>query len=136
MIIIVDSDGLVGSLNSDDPHHSLASKLVEKFVTQEVQFIYPATTIAESITLLRGRLNKPEVAEKLADLIKKNILGVEPVDGKIITQALSLMNLRGSKHNTLFDAIAAVIAEEKKADAIFSFDKFYQKQGFKLASEL
>jgi len=41
-----------------------------------------------------------------------------------------------SKKNTLFDCIVAVTAEENKADAIFSFDKFYKRKGFKLASEI
>ena len=41
-----------------------------------------------------------------------------------------------SKKNTLFDCTVAAVAEEYKADAIFSFDKFYKSKGFKLASEL
>lgn len=41
-----------------------------------------------------------------------------------------------SKHATLFDGIVAAVAEKYQADAIFSFDKFYKRKGFKLASEL
>ncbi len=46
------------------------------------------------------------------------------------------MDFKKSKHNTLFDAVVAATAKKYQADAIFSFDKFYKKQGFKLASEL
>ena len=46
------------------------------------------------------------------------------------------MDLKRSKHHTLFDAIVAAVAKKYYADAIFSFDKFYKSKGFKLVSEL
>lgn len=136
MIIVVDSDGLVGSLNSNDPHYSVASELVEKLVTQGVQFIYPATTLVEATTLLQGRLNRPELAEKLKGFIKDDVFSIEPIDSIVLKQAVSLMSLGASKHHTLFDAVVATVAKKHQADAIFSFDKFYKRKGFKLASEL
>jgi len=136
MIIIVDSDGLVGSLNSADTRFPIASKLVKKLVSQEAQFIYPVTTIVESITLLQGRLNKPEVAEKLKDMITENRLIIEPVDDTLVKQGILFMSSGASKHHTLFDAVVAVIAKKYQAEAIFSFDKFYKSKGLKLASEL
>jgi predicted nucleic acid-binding protein len=136
MIIIVDSDGLVGSLNSEDFHYPIASQLVEKLVRQGAQFLYPATTIVESTTLLQGRLNKPELAEKLKDFIQNDKLDIVLVDNALLKHAVSLMDSGTTKHHTLFDAVVAAVAKENKADAIFSFDKFYKSKGFKLASEL
>lgn len=136
MIIIVDSDGLIASLNLDDNHHSSAQKVLAKLVKKEAQLIYPATVIVESVTLLQGRLNKPEFAKLIIQRVNNNLLNIEPVDSKILQQASLLMNFRGSKHHTLFDCIVAVIAEKNNADALFSFDKFYKTKGFRLATEL
>ena len=136
MIVIVDSDGIIGSLNPNDVHYSISHKILSKLTGKDIRFLYPATTIAESVTFLQGRMNEPELASKILDLVKENKLDIEPVDNKVLQEASLYMNLTGSKHNTLFDAIVLAIAKKHKAYAIFSFDKFYRSKGFKLASEL
>lgn len=136
MIIVVDSDGLIGSLNLDDFHYKNCLKIIEGLRKKQARFIYPATTIVESTTFLQGRLNKPELAGVLLSLVKKRSLEIEPVDDKLLREAILLMNVKGGKHNTLFDAIVAATAQLHHADAIFSFDKFYKSKGFTLASDL
>lgn len=61
---------------------------------------------------------------------------VAEINKQTLIHALNYFSPITSKKNTLFDCIVAAVAEEYKADAIFSFDKFYKKKGFKLASEL
>lgn len=61
---------------------------------------------------------------------------VVEVNQETIKTAIKYFSPTTSKKNTLFDCIVAGVAEENKADAIFSFDKFYKSKGFKLASEL
>lgn len=136
MIIVVDSDGIIGSLNPDDIHYPISQKILTRLVGHNIRFLYPATTIAESTTFLQGRLNKPELATKVLDLVKENKLDIEPVDNKLLQEASLFTNFKGSEHHTLFDGIVAATAQKYKADAIFSFDKFYKNKGFKLASEL
>lgn len=134
--IIIDSDGLIGSLNLDDVHYAVCKKTLLKLLERNATLIYPATTIAESVTLLQGRLNKTELARAVIQKVITGKLFIETVDDRIMRGACSLMNLKASKHHTLFDAIVAVVAEKHHADAIFSFDSFYKKKGFRLASEL
>jgi hypothetical protein len=59
-----------------------------------------------------------------------------PVDDVVITTAIGLYNPEGSKYNTFFDAIVAAVAKLTKADAIFSFDEWYNKQGFKITDDI
>ncbi|HEX2349602.1 MAG TPA: hypothetical protein VHI51_14315, partial [Ktedonobacterales bacterium] len=54
----------------------------------------------------------------------------------VLAEAMTLFNPYGSKQNTLFDAVVAVVARRVDADAIFSFDGWYEKQGFRLVSQL
>jgi len=137
MTIIVDSDGLIGMLFKDDAHFLSAQVIIQKLSKRETIFIYPATVITESTTILKIRIKKPELADQIAKLLLSGQLVIEPVDEELLKKAVNLLaGKKGSEHNTLFDAVVAAVAEEHKADAIFSFDKFYKTKGFKLASEL
>lgn len=136
MTIIVDSDGLIGGLDPNDSHYESSLKINENLVKNHARLLYPATVIAESVTFLQGRLNKPDLAYAILQLIKEGNLEIEVVNAETLQKASELMDLKRSKHNTLFDCIVAVVAKEHNADAIFSFDKFYKSIGFKLASEL
>ncbi|MBI2596343.1 type II toxin-antitoxin system VapC family toxin [Candidatus Daviesbacteria bacterium] len=136
MIIIVDSDGFIGNLDPQDMHHSNTQKISTRLVKNGATLIYPATVIVETVTFLQGRLNSPELANQVIRLVNDGQLTIEPVDIEIIQKASLFMDFKKSKHNTLFDAVVAAIAQKYQADAIFSFDKFYKSKGFKLASEL
>ena len=136
MNVIVDTDGLIGSLNSKDQHFLNSQQIIHKLVEMKAKLIYPATVLVETVTLFQGRLNMSYLAEQIVKLLNGNQLIIESVNSKILQEATNFMDFKKSKHNTLFDAIVAVIAVRYKADAIFSFDKFYQKKGFKLAFEL
>jgi predicted nucleic acid-binding protein len=136
MIIIVDSDGLIGISNPEDVHYLSCIKLLQNLKKLNAILIYPATTIAESTAVLQIRLNKSETADQIIELTKSGVLLIEPVDQAILAKAASFLGKDRSKHATIFDGIVAAIARKHQADGIFSFDKFYKKKGFKLASEL
>ena len=61
---------------------------------------------------------------------------MQAVDHAILTEAGDLFNPNGSKNNTLFDAVVAVIAKRLNAVAIFSFDEWYRKIGLTLTDDL
>jgi predicted nucleic acid-binding protein len=136
VIIIVDSDALIGSLYPQDQHYKNSLHTRLKLAKNNARLIYPATVIVETTTFLQGRLNKPDLAKQVIQFIRDINLVIEPVDKDLLQLASTFMDFKKSKHNTLFDAIVAAIAQKYKADAIFSFDKFYKSRGFKLASEL
>ena len=61
---------------------------------------------------------------------------VVEINKQTLTTALKYFYTTSSKKNTVFDCVIAAVVEDYKADAIFSFDHFYKKKGFKLAEEL
>lgn len=136
MIIIVDSDGFIGSLDPQDQHFTASTQILSKLVKKSAKLIYPATVIVETVTFFQGRLNNPRLAQQVVELVTNKELTIEAVDGEILQKASSFMDFRRSKHDTFFDAVVVAIAEKYRADAIFSFDKFYKSKGFKLASEI
>ena len=136
MIVIVDSDGLIGISNPEDAHYLVSIKLLQKLKKLNARLVYPATTIAESTTVLQVRLNKADTADQIIEFTKSGVFQIEPVDKTTLVNAAFFLSKERSKHATIFDGIVAAVAQKHQADAIFSFDKFYKKKGFKLASEL
>ena len=58
------------------------------------------------------------------------------VDTDTIKQSAVIFDPAGSKKNTLIDCSVAVVAKKIKAEGVFSYDKFYIRQGLKLAEDL
>ncbi len=135
--IIVDADGLIALFNKDDAHAEKAVLLLQDLVREEAKIIYPATTIVEATTTLQRKLHKPELAAQIAVLVKENQFPIVSINEDTLNDAVSYFKpVESSKHNTLFDAVVAAVAKKTNADAIFSFDKWYTKQGFTLVADL
>jgi predicted nucleic acid-binding protein len=101
-----------------------------------MRLLHPATTIAEAITTLQRRFTNPRATAELAQLVQDGNLTIEPITDGIIAAALTRFRPQGSKQNTLFDAIVATVAKQQQAVAIFSFDHWYESQGFTLVTHL
>ena len=134
-VAIGDSDGLIAILHEEDKNFQIAKKTVAQLVQNDVQVIFPLTTIVETVTTLKRKLNKPQLAANVARQITKGELAIETVDTKLLSAALAMFDPAGTKQNTLFDAIVAACAKKYKTNVIFSFDGWYKKLGFKLATD-
>lgn len=135
-VVVVDADAIVAQAYPDDSNHKLAVSLSEMLNKLDAQVIYPASAILEATTVLQGRLNSGATAYDIAVAFSDPNIQIAEVNQTTLGRAIKHFSPTTSKKNTLFDCIVAAIAEEYKADAIFSFDKFYTTHGFKLAKEL
>lgn len=135
-LVVADADILVGLYFKNDVLHDKIKNINKNFLEKGAKIIFPNTAIAEGITTLHRKLSNSTAAALLNQHYKKRILEVEYVDEEIMQEAAELYNPEGSKQNTFFDAIVAATAKSLNADAIFSFDDWYIKVGFKLASDL
>src|SRR3989344_3396542 len=134
--VIVDADAIIAQVDPNDAHHETATRISESLVNINAHVIYPVTTIAESNAYIQRVLNSGASAYGTAVVFTDSSVQVAEVNQAILKNAVKHFSPTTSKKNTLFDCIVAAIAEEYKADAIFSFDKFYKSKGFRLASEL
>lgn len=134
--VVGDADSLIALLLEYDNNHELVSLILEKLNNTGVTIIYPNTAISEAITSLLRRHSNPKLAGFLVEQYKAGNFNVEYVNEKIMLKATEFFNPTGSKQNTFFDALVAATAKTLSADAVFSFDLWYTKLGFKLASEI
>lgn len=136
MDIIADADSIIAQAYLDDPHHNLSIDLAKKIKEKGATVIFPATAVAEAVTAIQRKFSNPDLADVTLKTFTDPTLIVENIDREIIEKASKFFNSKSSKHNTVFDCIVAAIAMKHRAEAIFSFDSWYKKQGFKLVSEL
>ena len=135
MIVIVDADTIIGQTDPADALHTKVSEIFERLAKTNTRLLYPVTAVAEANAYIQRVSKGTATAHDTIKLLVSESELVE-INGNTVKNALKYFSPTTSKKNTLFDCIVAAIAEEKQADAIFSFDKFYRKKGFKLASEL
>lgn len=134
--IVVDADAIVSQIYPNDSNFLKARTISAKLQKIESRLVYPITAITEAATVLQTKLNSPESALEMTRLIIDSGDQIVEIDKQRLIDSLKYFDSKSSKKNTLFDCIVAAIAEEYKADAIFSFDRFYKTKGFKLADEL
>jgi predicted nucleic acid-binding protein len=134
LLIIGDTDGLIGYLNPADPHNKQALSTISFLAQHNAILAFPTTAIAEAVTTFQRKYSNPLLAQQIVEQYKAGHLLTIPIDDTSLQLALSLFDPHGSKQNTLFDAIVAATAKQQNADAIFSFDQWYTKLGLRLVS--
>ncbi len=135
-IVIGDADGLIAFINPHDANNQQASQIASFLEEQQATLYFPTTTIAEVVTTLQRKHASPPLAQQVIDHCRAGNMLLLPVDAMVIASAIPLFHPYGSKQNTFFDALVAATATLYHADAIFSFDEWYKKQGFTITSDL
>ena len=135
-IVICDTDALIALFSATDIHKQRAKQTLILLSNQNYLLYFPVTVISEAITTSQRKIEDKLLVETIIKNTNEGNLPVIPVDQDIVNIAISLFDPNGSKNNTFFDAIVAATARKYHARAIFSFDVWYKKQGFTLASDL
>ena len=135
-LVVGDADAIIAQANPEDAKHHEAIAIARGLIDSQVNIIYPVTAVVEAVTHIQRALSSGATAYGTAQLMVDPAVQVVEVNKQTLSNALKYFSPTTSKKNTLFDCIVAAVAEEYKADAIFSFDKFYKSKGFTLASDL
>jgi predicted nucleic acid-binding protein len=139
-IIIVDSDALIALLHESDALHARAFVTLDFINTNNFSTCISLPIVLEAATALSKDKNikRPDLAKKLlfdfASISQKSSLQIDGVE--IINTLSKLYSPQTSKNNSPFDFYLLALAKINKISYIFSFDKFYQKNGLILAEDL
>lgn len=134
-LIIVDADAIISFVYIADVNHEKAKHLMQHLISLRSTLLFPTTALCEAVTVLRGRLNRPDDAARILQKFQSGDFPMQAVDQDILIHAAGLYSPQVSKKNTLFDAVIAAIAQKLHADAIFSFDGWYRKIGLTLTDD-
>lgn len=134
--VLLDSDAIIASILDDDLLHVRALDLFTMLARKQATLYVSATTVAETVVGLHRKFNKRgralDFLEKIVNRWAKLII----VDEGIMSEAYRILLLSQSKQNTIFDAINIAAVKIHHLDAIFSFDRWYGRQGVRLAEDI
>ena len=130
-----EAEGLIALVHSNDLHPTIVKAISNYVDSHPIAVLFPLTAMFEAVTALQRKLTKPELAKMLLENVKAGKLPVNYIDESAFTEAVTFFNPLGSKQDTLYDALVAALAKQANG-VIFSFDQWYKKQGFMLASDL
>lgn len=128
--ILVDTDAFFAIIEKDDSNHERALKIIKE-LKPGTTFTLLETTIAEAATTLRRKSSKTS-SLKFLKYIKSEGFSVFFTDATLLALAETYYLKQRSKKNTFFDCLVMAAAKIYNVDAIFSFDKGYKTNGFKL----
>jgi predicted nucleic acid-binding protein len=135
-VVIADTDALIAALHAGDANFARARATVAYLLQAQAQTLFPVSTIAETVTTLKRKLNEPTLAAEVIGAVTRGDLALADADAGLLHEATRAFDPAGSKQNTLFDALVAATARRARATIIFSFDQWYEKLGFTLAWRL
>src|SRR5438445_13867958 len=121
-VVIVDADAIISFVYVGDENHPRAKAIMQQLATHQSSLLFPTTAICEAVTVLRGKLNRPEDASRIVHKFQSGDFPIQAVDHQVLTDAAALFNPQSSKKKTLFDAVDDALAKRLHADAIFRFD--------------
>ncbi|MFV1917721.1 MAG: hypothetical protein ACC618_04565 [Patescibacteria group bacterium] len=136
-LVVVDADAIIAQSNPRDSNYKKAISISENLQNLQTHMLYPITAIGEATAFMQRVLKSSATAYGMATVFLDPQYELVDITQDIYVKAVEgYFSSKASNKDTLFDCFVASIAEKYHADAIFSFDKYYKKNGFKLASEL
>lgn len=135
MKILIDVDALFGFFNENDAHYHTVHSVIYTLAERNTQTFLLPTTLGEFATLGTIRLGRKITQEAIEAIQHFGLIHFDMTE-KLTQEAIALYLKQTSKEESLFDCYVMIAAKNIKADAIFSFDKGYQKNGFKLVSDI
>jgi predicted nucleic acid-binding protein len=127
-MIFADSDFFIGLYLKEDTHHSDCLELIENI---KDEFITSWDVVDEVTTKLAYYVNKKTAQNFFSDIMKNGILVVFP-NPDLMKNAFQFFNTQKTSKVSLTDCMNMAIARDKGIEMFLSFDKVYEKNGFKL----
>jgi len=130
--LFVDTTAWCGIYDKDDDYHAKASSFLKRLTSQPYLFITSDYIFAETITLIRARLNHAKAAQ-----FGKWLLSAESVQMIEVTKAIrdgawSLFLKYDDKDFSFADCTSFVIMKELGLTKAFAFDNHFLQMGFEM----
>lgn len=128
--LVIDTDALFALFVETDANHMKAVELRRK-IPSDTEIYVANFILAESATLIGRRLGR-KFAERFVLQFGGRGFSEVVVDKYMGVVVRKYFLKQTSKDVTYFDCVNMAVAETYCADAIFSFDRGYVQNGFKL----
>ena len=131
--ILVDADVLVALAKLDDSNHKKAVEISEKLQEEGAFWYFSPFTVAEAATVLSYKVSHKSACDFLREVRKLDIsiLSLNDQDVPLADKWFLKQKKKGTSHFDCYN-MALMDRYSKAFDAIFSFDRVYEDNNFKL----
>ena len=133
MNILIDSDAIIAIFKKDDSNHDKAIIRAKK-IKDDSQFI-SSLTIPESATVLSHIVSQPAAVKfltKTRNEVNKKLYEEIPLSQELENLADQIFIAQKRKNTSWPDCLNMAIMKIHHLDAIFSFDKIYSQNKFRV----
>jgi hypothetical protein len=129
--IFVDTDAIVALVQANDSNHGKALKFQKLIDKNKIKIYTSSFVIGEVVTVL-GQKSNINLASKVGREMLSGGIEVFCVSRPEMELALEKFSQQASKNSRFTDMVNMVLMNKLKIDTIFSFDKHYPQNGYKL----
>lgn len=129
--LLVDADAFVAINNREDSNYKKAVFLSEKVARESIDLAISDPAFGEAVTVISQQLGIKKAVD-FAETILDSSIEIIEVDSILRENALGIFKKQTSKNARFTDAVNMAIMEGEGIDFIFSFDRDYLKNKFKL----
>lgn len=129
--VFVDADAFVAVADKNDSHHKKALRLAKILEKNRVVKFMSSMVFGEAVTVISQRTSLENAVKTGYEIHSSEVSIIETNESHRI-KALEKFSQQTSKNTRFTDMINMVLMDELKIDTIFSFDKHYSKNGYKL----
>ena len=128
--IFIDADAFVAAVNSNDSNHKKALIFSKYIKAQKFDVVTSNFAIGEAITVISQKTGLAKAIEFGMRIYQGEVLIIN-VDRAQQMEALGRLRQQNSKNTRFTDLVNMVLMDDLKIDIIFSFDKHYEKAGYR-----
>ena len=137
LTVFVDTAAFVSLLKADDTTHERAKYLFEKLQKRPVSFLTSNSVFSETVTVLSQRVSHSVAVAYIQTMYAPtNQFAIQRASEDIEAAAIEIFKAQTSKNTSFVDCVNMAFLKQLQADAIFSFDDDYRKNGFPLVEDL
>ena len=128
--LFVDTSFFLAYLNRDDTHHATAKASFAAAIENNYSLFTTSYILVESFALIQNRLGMQALRDFQEIMIP--ILSIEFVNEASHNAGVSAVLTASRRGLSLVDCVSFEVMRTLGVDAVLSFDKHFEEQGFKL----
>lgn len=132
MILFADSAGWMAAYDAHDKYHAMAKAALQNLSDQKVTFIVTDYVVAESITLMRGRLGHVRAVAFGDWLLQAPHVRLMRIDADLWNEAWGLFKMFDDKEFSFTDCASFTVMRRQRLRDAFTFDRHFEQAGFRL----
>ena len=137
LTIFVDTAAFVAFIKEDDTTHEKAKHLFQQLQSKTVTFFTSNYVFSETVTVLSQRVSHSVAVAYIENMKSPDSqFLIKRADEVLEEEAIQLFKGQTSKNTSYVDCTNMAFMNQLHADALFSFDSDYRKNGFTLVEDL